>query len=212
MWQSPEKKLEPESVVSATTSWLKPAITFLSEDCRGIFGNPDRHRDPKFLAMTHEVGMWFQFVRLPRHGLFFSIFRISMCASQWRTRSATSLRIASLALVIANRRQKHRPLKKLPAMWQSPEKKLEPEAIIIAATSWLRPAITSHSEDCRGIFGNPDRHRDPKFLAMTHGMGFLFKLKQRKIPRNDARDGLFVQIEAKEIRRNNGPDSGFCSS
>jgi hypothetical protein len=41
----------------------------------------------------------------------------------------------SRCYVIANRRQKHRPLKKLPAMWQSLEKKLEPEAIISATTS-----------------------------------------------------------------------------
>jgi hypothetical protein len=64
MWQSPEKKLEPEAIVTAPISQPKPAITSLSEDCRGTFGNPDSHRDPKFLAMTHEMGMWFQFVRL----------------------------------------------------------------------------------------------------------------------------------------------------
>jgi hypothetical protein len=41
----------------------------------------------------------------------------------------------SRCYVIANRRQKRQARKALPAMWQSPEKKLETESVAIARTS-----------------------------------------------------------------------------
>jgi hypothetical protein len=60
-----------------------------------------------------------------------------------------------IGTVIANRRQKRQAIKELPAMWQSPEKKLEPEAIVTAPISQPKPAITSLSEDCRGLSAIP---------------------------------------------------------
>jgi hypothetical protein len=50
--------------------------------------------------------------------------------------------------VIANRRQKRQARKELPAMWQSPEKNLKADPMVIAA-------INSHSEDCRGFSAIP---------------------------------------------------------
>jgi hypothetical protein len=78
-------------------------------------------------------------------------------------------------------------------MWQSPEKELEAEP------SSLPKVQPLNQQDYRGTFGNPDSHRDPKFLAMTHEMGFLFQLKQRKFLAITDRIRVFVPVEEKTL-------------